>query len=40
MSIVATNVAYNYDVLLNNMYALKRAYPFLYIDSIGESVLR
>jgi len=39
MSIVSTNVPYNYDVLINNMNALKRTYPFLYIDSIGNSVL-
>lgn len=39
MSIISTNISYNYDVLLNNMYALKSAYPFLYIDSIGDSVL-
>lgn len=39
MSIVSTTVPYNYDVLLNNMYALKNRYPFLYIDSIGDSVL-
>ena len=39
MSFVSTDVLYNYDVLLDNMYALKNAYPFLYIDSIGNSVL-
>lgn len=39
MGIVSTNVPYNYDVLLNNMYELKNSYPFLYIDSIGDSVL-
>ncbi len=39
MSIVSTNIPYNYDVLLKDMYALKSAYPFLYIDSIGDSVL-
>ena len=39
MRIVSTDIAYNYDVLLDNMYALKNAYPFLYIDSIGNSVL-
>ncbi len=39
MSIVSTNVSYNYDILIKDMYALKNAYPFLYIDSIGDSVL-
>lgn len=39
MGIVCTDIAYNYDVLLDNMYALKNAYPFLYTDSIGNSVL-
>lgn len=39
MSIVSTNVPYNYDIFLDNMYSLKSAYPFLYIDSIGDSVL-
>ena len=39
MSIVSTDVFYNYDVLLNNMYELKNTYPFLYINSIGKSVL-
>ena len=39
MSIISTNVSYNYDILINNMYALQNAYPFLYIDSIGDSVL-
>ncbi len=39
MSIVSTNVSYNYDILIKDMYALKSAYPFLYIDSIGDSVL-
>lgn len=39
MSIVSTDVPYSYDILLNNFYELKRAYPFLYVDSIGNSVL-
>lgn len=39
MDIVSTDVAYNYDVLLNNLYTLKNTYPFLYIGSIGNSVL-
>lgn len=39
MSIVSISVPYNYDILLNNMYELKNKYPFLYIDSIGDSVL-
>lgn len=39
MGIVSTNVSYNYDVLLDNLYALKDVYPFLYISDIGNSVL-
>lgn len=39
MSIVSTSVPYNYDIMLDNIYALKRKYPFLYIGSIGNSVL-
>ncbi len=39
MSIVSTNTFYNYDVLVNNINLLKNTYPFLYVDSIGSSVL-
>lgn len=39
MSIVSTNVNYNYNVLLNNISSLRQTYPFLYVDSIGNSVL-
>lgn len=39
MSIVSTNVFYNYDVLVNNINLLKSTYPFLYVSSIGNSVL-
>ena len=39
MSIVSTNVEYNYDVFLDNVYSLKSRFPFLYVDSIGDSVL-
>lgn len=39
MSIVSTNVLYNYDVLINDLNSLKSTYPFLYVDSIGDSVL-
>jgi len=39
MSIVSTNVNYNYDVLIREIYSLQERYPFLYLDSIGNSVL-
>lgn len=39
MSIVSTSVNYNYDVLTKDIYDLKQQYPFLYLDSIGDSVL-
>ena len=39
MSIVSTNVSYNYDVLVNDINLLKSTYPFLYVGSIGNSVL-
>ena len=39
MSIVSTNVKYSYDILMQNINLLKSTYPFLYVDSIGNSVL-
>ena len=39
MSIVSSNLIYNYDVFLKDIYKLKEKYPFLYLDSIGNSVL-
>lgn len=39
MGIVSTNVYYNYDVLLNDINSLRSTFPFLYVDSIGDSVL-
>lgn len=39
MSIVSTDVSYNYDVLANNIQLLKDKYPFLYVGNIGNSVL-
>ena len=39
MNIVSTNIKYNYSVLLDNFYKLKRKYPFLHTNSIGTSVL-
>lgn len=39
MSIVSTNISYNYSVFLDNVYKFKKKYSFLHIDSIGNSVL-
>ncbi len=39
MGIVSTNVKYSYDILMENLNSLKSTYPFLYVDSIGNSVL-
>lgn len=39
MSIVPTNVNYNYFLMLQNLIELNRLYPFLNIQSIGNSVL-
>lgn len=36
---VLTDVFYNYDILLGNISMLKKTYPFLYVDSIGNSTL-
>lgn len=37
--IVPTNKAYSYDVMMCNIEELKRAYPFLEVKNIGNSVL-
>ena len=39
MSIVPTNVNYNSSLMLQNLVLLNRNYPFLNIQSIGNSVL-
>ena len=39
MSIVPTNVNYNSSLLLQNLIILNRTYPFLNIQSVGNSVL-
>lgn len=39
MSIVPTNVNYNSSLLLQNLIILNRTYPFLNIQSVGNSIL-
>lgn len=39
MSIVLTNVNYNSTLMLQNLIILNRTYPFLNIQSVGNSVL-
>lgn len=39
MSIVQTNIFYNSNILRNNLVSLLRRYPFLNIQSVGNSVL-
>lgn len=39
MSIVPTNVNYNSFLMLQNLITLNRTYPFLNIQTVGESVL-
>lgn len=39
MSIVPTNVNYNYSLMSQNLTTLIRTYPFLNIQTIGNSVL-
>ncbi len=38
-NIVPTNIAYNYQILMQNIQSLKKAYPFLEVGIIGKSVL-
>lgn len=39
MSIVPTNVSYNYSLMSQNLSTLNRTYPFLNIQTVGSSVL-
>ena len=39
MSIVPTNVSYNYSLMYRNLASLNRTYPFLNIQTVGNSVL-
>lgn len=39
MNIVPTNVSYNYFLMSQNLVTLNRTYPFLNIQSVGNSVL-
>lgn len=39
MSIVPTNVEYNYPLLVQNLNILNRTYPFLSIQTVGKSIL-
>lgn len=39
MSIVPTNVSYNYSLMSQNLSTLNRTYPFLNIQTVGNSVL-
>lgn len=39
MSIVPTNVSYNYSLMSRNLASLNRTYPFLNIQTVGTSVL-
>ena len=39
MSIVPTNVNYNYSLMSRNLASLNRTYPFLNIQTVGNSVL-
>ena len=39
MSIVPTNVSYNYSLMSRNLASLNRTYPFLNIQTVGNSVL-
>ena len=39
MSIVPTNVNYNYSLMFQNLTTLNRTYPFLNIQTVGNSVL-
>lgn len=39
MSIVPTNVSYNYSLMFQNLATLNRTYPFLNIQTVGNSAL-
>lgn len=39
MSIVSTNIPYNSNILRQNLNLLLRAYPFLNVQTVGNSVL-
>ena len=39
MNIVPLNVNYNYFLMLQNLIALNHTFPFLNIQSVGNSVL-
>ena len=39
MSIVPTNVNYNYSLMSQNLATLNRTYPFLSVQTVGNSVL-
>ena len=39
MSIVSTNVSYSSDILRQNLSLLLRTYPFLNVQTVGNSVL-
>ena len=39
MSIIPTNVSYNYSLMSRNLANLNRTYPFLNIQTVGNSVL-
>lgn len=39
MSIVSTNVPYNSNILRQNLRDLVRQYPFLNIQTVGNSIL-
>ena len=39
MSIINTNIPYSSDLLAQNIYDLLRLYPFINVQTIGNSVL-
>ena len=39
MSIVPTNISYNYSLMKENLRTLKNAYTFLNIQTVGKSIL-
>jgi len=40
MSIIPTNVNYNYSLMKQNLRTLENAYPFIHIQFVGKSVLQ